>query len=47
MDRINEFESTLDKLINEDFADLSYDDLAESLDFYAGMCRLKYSQDHL
>ena len=34
MKRIDEFESRLDGLI-EEFADLSYEEIADSLDYYA------------
>jgi hypothetical protein len=40
MKRQDEFEQKLDKLIDE-FSDIDYKDIAESLAFYASMCQQK------
>lgn len=37
MSRLEEFEERLDGLLDE-FSDLSYKELADSLDFYASYC---------
>ena len=40
----DEFEKRLDLLI-EDFPDLSYEELADSLSYYSGMYQLKHNQE--
>lgn len=42
--RKDEFEKRLDLLI-DDFSDLSYEELAESLLYYSGMYQLKHNQE--
>lgn len=43
--RKDEFEKRLDLLI-EDFPDLSYEELADSLLYYSGMYQLKHNQEN-
>lgn len=38
MKRVDELRKKLDELINE-FSDLSYDDIADELNFYASVCK--------
>lgn len=42
--RKDEFEKRLDLLI-DDFSDMSYEELADSLLFYSGMYQLKHNQE--
>jgi hypothetical protein len=43
MSRISDFETKLDELIN-DFADVSYGELAESLEYYSASLRNKQNR---
>ena len=44
MPRIDEFETELERLIREEFSDLSYEDLIDSLEFYTDILRKKSMQ---